>query len=126
MAGTFRERPEIGRRVRVLGSSSWKSATPWSIGVRPVTIVFQTRGEAMGWKLARSQVRPFATRAERFGRRPSFMSRSRSDQSAPSQPTRMTFGRSFPPAVFFAWAWTADAGTRKRTRATIAGRRRRR
>ena len=49
IAGTFRDRPEMGSRARVFGSSSWKSVTPWSTGVRPVAIVVQMSGEAIGW-----------------------------------------------------------------------------
>ena len=48
MAGTFRDQPEIGSRARVFGSSSWKSATPWSTGDRPVASVVQMSGEIIG------------------------------------------------------------------------------
>src|ERR1017187_5529169 len=92
IAGTLRDRPEIGSFARVFGSSSSKSSTPWSTGVRPVATVVQMRGEDIGWYVSKFQVRPRATSAARFGRRPSFKSGSSSFQSAPSQPTRTTRG----------------------------------
>src|ERR1022692_653820 len=62
MAGTFRDQPEIGSRARVFGSTSWKSAMPWSTGDRPVASVVQMRGEIIGFTVSRFQVRPRATR----------------------------------------------------------------
>src|SRR5664280_2859012 len=122
MAGTFRDQPEIGSRARVFGSSSWKSAMPWSTGDRPVASVVQMSGEIIGFTVSRFQVRPRATSPERFGRRPRFMSGSRSFQSPPSQPTTKSgAGRAgFPPP--FAGADVAGGETRRRAAISAEGR----
>ncbi len=126
MAGTFRERPEIGRRVRVFGSSSWKSATPWSIGVRPVTIVFQTRGRPSAGSSRGPRSVPFATRAERFGRRPSFIRRSRRRPVGSVPPDEDDLRPRRPAGRLLRLGLEGEAGARRRTRAATAGKRGRR
>ncbi len=127
IAGTRRERPEIGRRVPVFGSSSWKSVTPWSTGVRPVAIVVQMSGDAIGWYVFRFQVRPFAISAFRCGSAPAFRRGSRNFQSAPSQPTRTTralFGAGaagFPAGAESAGSAAARRAAAKRRAVVISG-----
>ena len=48
MAGTARDRPEIGILCPVAGSTPWKSSTRWTSGPTPVASVVQTTGDRIG------------------------------------------------------------------------------
>src|SRR2546428_11796357 len=58
---TLRKRLVIGTRRPVASSIAWKSATPWTSGPTPVTIVVHRRGEIIGsYECSRPRSPPFA------------------------------------------------------------------
>src|SRR5256712_7643286 len=87
---TLRKRLVIGTRRPVASSIAWKSATPWTSGPTPVTIVVHNRGEIIGsYERSGPCAPPFARRA-RLGSRPARISGSIVSQSAPSRPRTTT------------------------------------